>query len=491
MKTPIADGYANPIREYYGSEVALYFTWMNHYIRWLIAPGLLGFLIWLHNKRDDSVSVDNSYLLPLFTIFTVSWAVLFIQFWKRKCALTTSNWGDVHDDLTSEHYLPDFSGEPRECPITGKTILFYPLHKRYLKYLKSTIVTFGMLIIAFSVMVVSLNFQGYIHEHSYGSSFLHFPKIQKFSMPGAIFDPRGGGILPLVPCVVHSIIIAILNGKYRSIAMKLTCDENHEKREDFEHSLIMKRFFFEAFDSYIALFFLAIVQADHLLLNAELTALYTADTIRRIATETILPYVLMKRSRKKNKIHSPLVEEIQQPEYEQFDDYLEMVIQFGYVTLFASAFPLAGILSLVSNLIEVRNDLFKLTYVQRRPRCVRTDNIEPWITILQGLVWLSIMTNVYIFAFTTEQMMQLFPTLFTIEESQDSVSFGGSDHFHVLAEGKGQWVVIIAVVFEHALILCAKLFYALVPDVPYNVRVENKRREYRHAQLINNKLHMD
>jgi len=234
MKTPIVDGYVNPIHEYYGSEVALYFAWMNHYIRWLSAPGLLGFFIWLHNKKDDSVSVDNSYLLPLFTIFMVCWAVLFIQFWKRKCALTTSDWGD---DLTSEccctHYLPDFSGELRECPITGKTVLFYPLHKRYLKYLKSIIVTFGMLIVAFSVMVISLNFQGYIHEHSYGSSFLHFPKIQQFSNPGAIFDPRGGGpcpnLLPLVPCVVHSIIIAILNGKYRSIAMKLTCKKSREK----------------------------------------------------------------------------------------------------------------------------------------------------------------------------------------------------------------------------------------------------------------------
>jgi hypothetical protein len=54
-------------------------------------------------------------------------------------------------------------------------------------------------------------------------------------------------------------------------------------------------------------------------------------------------------------------------DYEQFDDYLEMVIEFGYVTLFASAFPLASILSILCNWVEIKADLFKLTHVVRRP----------------------------------------------------------------------------------------------------------------------------
>jgi hypothetical protein len=36
-----------------------------------------------------------------------------------------------------------------------------------------------------------------------------------------------------------------------------------------------------------------------------------------------------------------------------FDDYFEMVTQFGYATLFVTAFPLAPFMSLVNNHIEV------------------------------------------------------------------------------------------------------------------------------------------
>ena len=37
------------------------------------------------------------------------------------------------------------------------------------------------------------------------------------------------------------------------------------------------------------------------------------------------------------------------------DDYIEMLIQFGYVTLFASAYPLAAFLAMGANFIEIRS----------------------------------------------------------------------------------------------------------------------------------------
>ncbi len=61
-----------------------------------------------------------------------------------------------------------------------------------------------------------------------------------------------------------------------------------------------------------------------------------------------------------------------------FEDYLEMFIQFGYVTLFSSAYPLAGLCALLNNLIEIRGDAFKLCCVHQRPFGQRVNSIGTW-----------------------------------------------------------------------------------------------------------------
>lgn len=58
-----------------------------------------------------------------------------------------------------------------------------------------------------------------------------------------------------------------------------------------------------------------------------------------------------------------------------------MFIQFGYVTLFSSAYPLAGMCALLNNLIEIRGDAFKLCFVHKRPFGARVKSIGSWQVI--------------------------------------------------------------------------------------------------------------
>ena len=44
------------------------------------------------------------------------------------------------------------------------------------------------------------------------------------------------------------------------------------------------------------------------------------------------------------------------------DEYLELAIQYGFITLFVSAFPLAPLCALINNLFEIRLDARKVNF---------------------------------------------------------------------------------------------------------------------------------
>ena len=52
--------------------------------------------------------------------------------------------------------------------------------------------------------------------------------------------------------------------------------------------------------------------------------------------------------------------ELEGDEYKEFNDYLEMIVQFGYNTLYAAAIPIGALFSFVVNIIELWSDKFKL-----------------------------------------------------------------------------------------------------------------------------------
>lgn len=70
------------------------------------------------------------------------------------------------------------------------------------------------------------------------------------------------------------------------------------------------------------------------------------------------------------------------------------VIQFGFVTLFVASFPLAPLLALVNNILEIRVDAWKLTTQFRRMVPEKAQDIGAWQPIMQGIAILAVVTNV-------------------------------------------------------------------------------------------------
>lgn len=72
-------------------------------------------------------------------------------------------------------------------------------------------------------------------------------------------------------------------------------------------------------------------------------------------------------------------EEAEMEAYEgTYDDYLELFIQFGYVFLFSSVYPVAAFWALLNNLMEIRADAFKLCKVFQRPMSRKLKDIGAW-----------------------------------------------------------------------------------------------------------------
>ena len=65
------------------------------------------------------------------------------------------------------------------------------------------------------------------------------------------------------------------------------------------------------------------------------------------------------------------------------------VLQYGFVTMFVAAFPLAPLSAFVTNLLELRVDAVKMVKHYRRPVAMRVSGIGVWYEILSTITIVS------------------------------------------------------------------------------------------------------
>ncbi|KAL4105623.1 hypothetical protein PRIC1_003683 [Phytophthora ramorum] len=143
--------------------------------------------------------------------------------------------------------------------------------------------------------------------------------------------------------------------------------------------------------------------------------------------------------------------------YDTFEDYTEMLVQFGYVSFFSLAFPLAPLLALLNNLLELRTDAFKLCHTRQRPLAHKASGIGVWLHVLQIMSVLAVLTNCFHLAYSTSLLERAFPSV------------------------TGTQKVWIVFGIEHSLLLVKVWLACVVPSVPRDV-AERLRREREHAK---------
>lgn len=83
-----------------------------------------------------------------------------------------------------------------------------------------------------------------------------------------------------------------------------------------------------------------------------------------------------------------------------YSDYIEMMVQYGYVILFSVGFPMAPVLAFLNNVVEVQVDKYKLMKLTKRPVPLSANNIGMWALIIDIVTTISIFTNMGVFCFT-------------------------------------------------------------------------------------------
>ncbi|XP_028812205.1 anoctamin-9 isoform X2 [Denticeps clupeoides] len=90
-----------------------------------------------------------------------------------------------------------------------------------------------------------------------------------------------------------------------------------------------------------------------------------------------------------------------------FNEFLEMVLQFSFTTIFVAAFPLAPLLAFINNLFEIRLDAIKMVSLERRLVPQKTNDIGVWTKVLEAIGVLAVIANGLVIGFSTDFIPRL------------------------------------------------------------------------------------
>ncbi|KAF6025409.1 ANO7L1 [Bugula neritina] len=190
------------------------------------------------------------------------------------------------------------------------------------------------------------------------------------------------------------------------------------------------------------------------------------------------------------------------PATKLFEEYLEMTLQFGFITIFVAACPLAPLFALINNWIELRLDGRKYLCDFRRPVVERAQDIGVWADILVTIAHIAVVSNAFLIAFTSDFLPQALyqyrvdPELkgfvnFTLSTSNHSGEYCRYRDFRNEDGSYSQvyWQLLcirlaFVVCFEHFVFVVMRLIDVMVPDIPNSLATTIKREQYLGKQAL-------
>jgi Calcium-activated chloride channel len=492
------------IAAYFGEEVAFYFALLEFYTRWLVVPAVFGAIVFLMQLWYQQMELS---WVPLFSLFVAAWSTLFIEYWKRHNVTLAHRWGVLNYEQ-EEVTRPQFRGQWMQDPITGEVLRVYPVWRRWLKIgLSTLVVVLAVVLSSLAMLYVFTTRDSILQRLGAARTDASLPPTTNNNTTNDTLPAPSARVLfpappsreeqrqwvgsasqsameqyesntdyaewwfaMLLPPVAYGFLIPLLDFLFGRVALLCNDWENHRTETQFRNHRVAKVFTFRFVNSFISLFYYAFSPSSSLLaLAVQLASFLIVGQIWNTVLEVLVPCSLHTygecrfRAQARRAEESGLTEggrgrrllrhakskawvESRLMEYDTFNDYAMLLIQFGNVTFFSWAFPLAPLCALLHNIVAMRTGAYKLLYSSQRPIAHKASGIGVWLNVLQAMSLLAVLTNCAHIALESIQYSVFFPALTPAQK------------------------VLVIFVFEHIVLSLRFLVAHLIPHTPSSVQ---------------------
>jgi len=424
------------------------------------------FFLW--QRSLDEIDVKA---LPALGAVIAIWVTIFLEFWKRKESAYAVEWGMTHY-TEREQPRPEFRGENVRDPVDGRMTKFFPWYEKAKRVLLSQVIIWTLVGMVIATVVGIFVFR-------------------------KVLNTLGASASALITSALNALQIEIMNAVGSIVSRKLNDYENHRTPTEYENGLVVKNFLFKFVNSYNSLFYIAFFKDqdtsvggcqynDYCMteLQIQVAVILGLTIIADNSIEILGPIFAGWKTARENAAFDSSGKELQKtrPELEYdlapyestFEDWDELMLQYGYVLLFLVAFPLAPVLALVNNFIEIRLDAGKLSRFCRRPPPSGASSIGRWFDMWQAISYISIITNLAIIVF--------FTSVIDTPVTQWAEDYYVAAAVPTEAEFIKTWIFLIC---EHIILAVKFALSNLIDDVPEHIRLHMARQEYFVDILIN------
>ncbi|CAN0242461.1 unnamed protein product [Ascophyllum nodosum] len=423
------DDTPNVVHSYFGPYFGMYFAWLRFYTWALVVPGVAGLFLFIDQWRADS---PDSPWLPIFCVVIMVWCALFLDMWKRRNSSIAFSWGvDGVEEEELMRAVEEGDGELASNP-TGKLCMTVPIILAAIYFI-------------IRIMLYCEWLKDNADKVYDADSYMHY-----------------------IPTILHVVIPLVGKTLYGYLAKALNDYEEHPTAVKKKNMLVLKMFAFQFINSYSGLLYVTFWKRD---LNRLRTLLMTMMIVKQFYRQLVEKYKpVIKRwikDRKEKKeprkettflvqhagaiTAEELFEEMKAEPADAEDDFLEMVLQFGYVSMFAVVFPLAPLFAILNNVWEFKLDQKQLVK-SRRPHSHAESTIGAWQLCLEIVAIVGCLTNLVLAVFICEHV-----SLYTPE--------GLSSHFGSL---EAKFLLVVGV--EHLLFVGKAVASGVIDKVPRVVR---------------------